>query len=465
MSPQPLLLEIIPLFTCLHQCMTPTTLRQLNCIVPAMLAMTGRVTMIGLSRWTDQGGSYRTVQRFFSAALPWGQIFWLFFRHHLFRFGEVFLLAGDESVVTKAGHQTYGLDRFFSSIYKKTVPGLSFFALSLVSVHEGISHPLLIEQVVRDEAEKQAAKAAKTAKTSKAAKPKETAQPKPKRAAGRPKGSKNKDKTQIEWTSELRRLERMGNKLLGFINGLFPVTYLLLDGHFGNNNVLQVVRQKLKLHLISKLRSDSALFFPYQGPQNSSGRPRLYGDKLDYRAIPEAYRVSDTQDKGIRTEIYQATLRHKCFEEPLNVVILVKTNLRSGARAHAVLFSSDLELSWELLMRYYRLRFQIEFNFRDAKQFWGLEDFMNIGETPVTNAANLAFFMVNLSHCLLRELRQVHPQAGVLDLKACWRGRRYAQATLKLLPQPPTADLMELIMQQIACCGAIHAQPSSLANP
>ena len=69
--------------------------------------------------------------------------------------------------------------------------------------------------------------------------------------------------------------------------------------------------------------------------------------------------------------------------------------------------------------------------------------------------------MVNLSHCLLREFRQGQSQAGqagVLDLKAYWRGRRYAQATLKLLPQPPTPVLMEQIIQQVACHGAIHAQ-------
>jgi len=197
----------------------------------------------------------------------------------------------------------------------------------------------------------------------------------------------------------------------------------------------------------------------------AAGPRRRYGDKVNYGNLPAGCRVSDTRDKGIRTEIYQAILLHECFAAPLNVVIIVKTNLQNGARAHAVLFSSDLELGWELLVQYYRLRFQIEFNFRDAKQFWGLEDFMNIKETPVSNAAHLAFFMVNLSHCLLRELRRVHPQAGtagVLDLKACWRGRRYAQATLKLLPQPPAPDLMEQIMQQIACYGAIHAQPGPL---
>jgi hypothetical protein len=451
------MLQIITIFNCFGTCLTPTTLRQLSSIVVALLTMTGRVTMKGIARWSEQGGSYRTVQRFFSTVHPWGQLLWLFFAHHLLRSDEVYLMAGDETVTTKAGHHTYGLDRFFSSIYNKPVRGLSFFGLSLVGVKQGISHPLLVEQVVRDETEKQAAKA-KATKVTKATKVS------PKRV-GRPKGSKNKSKAAIEWTSELRRLERMVTKLLALIDGLFPVTYLLLDGHFGNNNVLQVVRQELKLHLISKLRSDSALFFAYEGPQKCFGRPRLYGDKLDYRAIPEVYRVSDTQDQSIRTEIYQATLFHKCFTQPLNVVIIVKTNLQSGARGHAVLFSSDLELQWEALMRYYRLRFQIEFNFRDAKQFWGLEDFMNTGQTQVTNAVNLAFFMVNLSHHLLHEARRVHPQAGVLDLKAHWRGRRYAQETLKLLPQQPTPILKEHIMQHIACYGAIHAQPNPWPNP
>ena len=64
-----------------------------------------------------------------------------------------------------------------------------------------------------------------------------------------------------------------------------------------------------------------------------------------------------------------------------------------------ILFSSDLELAQDTLIDYYSLRFQIEFNFRDAKQFWGLEDFMNVSPTAVTNAANLSLFMVDVSKC------------------------------------------------------------------
>ena len=85
------------------------------------------------------------------------------------------------------------------------------------------------------------------------------------------------------------------------------------------------------------------------------------------------------------------TLLHKEFAQSLNVVILVKTNIKTNAVSHVILFSSDLDLSYEKIIDYYRLRFQIEFNFCDAKQFWGLEDFMNRGQTAVTNAANQYF--------------------------------------------------------------------------
>ncbi len=106
------------------------------------------------------------------------------------------------------------------------------------------------------------------------------------------------------------------------------------------------------------------------------------------------------------------------FAQALNVVILVKTNLKTSACSHVILFSSDLKLSYEKIIDYYKLRFQIEFNFRDAKQFWGLEDFMNLSQTAVTNAVNLAFFMVNLSHHLLADFRLLNPDSGILDLKA-----------------------------------------------
>jgi putative transposase len=63
-------------------------------------------------------------------------------------------------------------------------------------------------------------------------------------------------------------------------------------------------------------------------------------------------------------------------------------------------------------------------NSRDAKLHWGLEDFMNVKETAVTNAANLSFFMVNFSQALLQPFGQHQPDYSVLDLKPHYRGFR-----------------------------------------
>ena len=407
--------------------------------------------MLGISRWTRKGGSDRTVQRFFQTIIPWPSVFWWFFREHCFEQGEVYILAGDECVVSKSGQQTPGLDRFFSSLYGKPIPSVSFFSLSLVGTQERRSYPMMVEQVIRTEAEKAAAKAKKQVKKAKS----KTKKRKP----GRPKGSQNKDKTQVTLTPELARIKGMVLKQLALINGEIPLTYLVLDGHFGNNNALQMTRQ-CGLHLISKLRHDAALYIPYDGVQNKYGARRKYGDKLNYKHIPVHYRKESLVEDGIRTDTYQAILLHKDFVQPLNVVIIVKTDLKTGKRGHVVLFSSDLDLSYAQLIDCYSLRFQIEFNFRDAKQYWGLEDFMNISETAVTNAANLSLFMVNLTQPVLRDLRQDSPDAGILDLKAHYRGHKYVTETLKLLPEMPEPILINRIFATIARIGRIHTDKS-----
>jgi putative transposase len=426
-----------------------TNLRRLSRIVKAMLAMTGRVTMLGISRWTGQGGSYRTVQRFFGEQIPWVQLFWQFFAAQLYQSEREYILGGDECVVTKSGKHTHGLDHFFSGLLSKVVPSIAIFALSLIDVEERRSYPIRVEQVIRSEAEKAVAKAKKQQKK---AKQKAKVKGKP----GRPKGSKNRDKTEVELTPELQRIQNMVKQQLAIFQGLLSITYLVLDGHFGNNNALQMVRQ-CGLHLISKLRHDAALHFVYQGDYAGKGPHKKYGDKINYDQLPKQYLLETQVDKQIKTRIYQAQMLHHEFAQRLNVVIIHKTNLKTGACAHVILFSSDLELSYDKIIDYYRLRFQIEFNFRDAKQYWGLEDWMNIKEVPLTNALNLSLFMVNVSQVLLAEFRKSNPESSVLDLKAYCRAARYFEEMIKMLPQIPEPILIEQVFGKIFSLGCIHS--------
>jgi putative transposase len=445
-------MDLCALFQCLQPHMTATTLRQFSRMALAMLVMTGRITMLGISRWAGPGGSYRTVQRFFSTVIPWATLCWVFFRHHMYRADGVYLLAGDEVVVTKAGKHTHGLDRFFSSLYGKPVPGLAFFTLSLVSIQERCSFPMCIEQVVRSAAEKAASKAKAAARKQKPSIAK--------RRPGRPKGSKNTTQAEVSLTPELLHIRAMLDAFLKLVAGYIPLTYWVLDGHFGNHNALHMARQG-NLHLISKLRCDAALYFPYHGPYAGRGPHRKYGHKVEYDNIPGQYLKETTVEGHIQTRLYQAQLLHKEFAQPVNVVIIAKTHLQTQARAHVILFSSDLELAYVPLVDYYGLRFQIEFNFRDAKQYWGLEDFMNVTPTGVTNAANLSLFMVNVAYQLRTDVRQRAPDYSVLDLKADCRGYKYVEETIKLLPEKPEPVLLAKILNQVAGIGRIHAvQPS-----
>ena len=68
--------EITIIFTCLHSLLCSRTHKQLFIVSLAMLSMTGRITMLSISRWTEKGGSYRTLQRFFESKTNWLDLNW-----------------------------------------------------------------------------------------------------------------------------------------------------------------------------------------------------------------------------------------------------------------------------------------------------------------------------------------------------------------------------------------------------
>jgi putative transposase len=355
-------MDIVACLQCLQPTVSRTTLRQCRRIALAMLVMTGRVTMLGLSRWAGPGGSYRTGQRFFATVIPWATLFWVCFPHHVYRSEDVSLLVGDEVIVTKAGKRTYGLDRCFASLSGKPGPGLAFFALSLVSVQARRSCPVRVEQVVRRDAETAASKAKAAAKKPKA--------PGDKRRPGRPQGSKNTPKAEGTCTPELLRIRGWLDALRHLIARGVALTSVVLDGHFGHHNALQMARPST-LPLISTLRCDAALSFPYTGPYAGRGPRRTYGGKVAYTPMPEKSLIATTVAGPLQTWVSQTQLLHKECAQLLHVVIIVKTTLHTQAQAHVILFSSDLTLAAASLVDYYGLRFQIEWNFRDAKQYWG----------------------------------------------------------------------------------------------
>lgn len=172
-------MHILPLFACFELLLPNVSVRQLASVAQTVLTMTGRITLLWISRWTEKGGSYRTVHRFFATVLPWSEMFAGFFAIHLFNSQHEYILAGDETVVSKAGNQTFGVERFFSGLKGKVIRAVSFFVLSLGDTKERKSYPLLVKQTVKSESAKKFRKSL----------------PKKRKAAkGRAKESRNRDK-------------------------------------------------------------------------------------------------------------------------------------------------------------------------------------------------------------------------------------------------------------------------------
>ncbi len=453
------MLPILPLLLALTPELSKTTCRQLHLIVEAMLAMTGPITQRGIARWAGPGGSYRTVHRFFHTEIDWTELKWRFFARFVHDPKATYLLAGDETVVGKAGKCTHGLDRFFSSLAAKPIPGIACFSLALVNVGKRAAYSLSEEQVIRTPEEKEQIRKRKEEQKKRTAAKDQG----PKKPRGRPKGSKNKNKAEGTLSPELTRILAQAKTAQKLFATQLKVAYFVLDGHFGNHLACQMVRQ-LGLHLISRMRSDASLWLEPTAEEKRE-HPRLkYGARLDYKKLPNERLCSEVTEAGYCTRIYHLTCLHKEFAERLNIVIIVRTHLESGRVGHVVLFSSDLTLSWELLLDYYKLRFQIEFTFRDAKQHFGLEDFMGVKEASVTNGIGLSFFVGNVARYLLEDFREGCPGAGLSDLRSFYRGRQYLQRLLKLLPDRPDGIVCERLLEQASRLGCIHKRSEAVAE-
>ncbi len=312
--------------------------------------------------------------------------------------------------------------------------------LSLLQVETRKSYPLITEQLVREEVKESAPKAVKEKHGKR----------------GRPKGNVNKNRKDVElspFQTQLQGCIRAALKLIGLDLG---IVYFVYDGALGNNSGLQSVTPT-GLHLISKLRHDPKLYLPYTGGYSGKGRRRKYGDKLTPETLTDEHLKADAVEKDIRTRVYQAQAWHRNFPELLNVVVIVKTNLNTGRTAKVLLFSDDLALASEKLIEYYCLRFQIEFDFRDAKQYWGLEDFMNVKETQVGNFANFSLFMVTFSRLLSAKIEGLD-RGSMLDLKTIFRARKYTRRILNSLGKNDEEFLIDDRIFQIAEIGRIHAK-------
>jgi hypothetical protein len=234
----------------------------------------------------------------------------------------------DCTVVSKSGQHTYGLDSFYDASHNRPTTSLEFSEIAVVDVDYRTAYHLSMEQTPP------------SASLS---------------TVFGPEGSR------IDWYLLHLQQEQF----------LFPpeVRYLAADGYYAKQKFVDGVCE-CDLHLISKLRHDANLRYLYLGPH-----PKRRGARKKYDGKVNLHNLSRLTPIPISKTVtlYTAIVNSVSLKRNIRLVYVCK---RQGTKLlTALLFSTDTSLAAEAIYRYYTARFQIEFLFRDAKQFTGLGDF------------------------------------------------------------------------------------------
>jgi hypothetical protein len=337
--------------SCLKQTKKPQR-KFVTHLLGLLLMLPGHATFRNMSRYSPY--HERTFSRWYDTPFDWVSFNKVAITEGVPREHEQGLVI-DASLVPKSGKHTYGLDRFWNGSHSRTEKGLEISTLAWLDLTGNCASCLSVEQ---------------TPASVEASEP---------------------EATRMDvYLDQLRRVVKTHN--LSFLR------YVITDGAYSKQKFVAGVLD-LGMHQIGKLRADANLRYLYQGPKRPGrGRQKTYDGKVHFNDLSRFERL-DTEDDHI--VLYHQVLNHVQLKRNLQVVIVVNTQLNR----YAVLFSTDIELEPLKLYRAYKARFQIEFIFRDAKQFTGLSDCQARSKAKLDFHFNASLSAVNVAKLEARQQR------------------------------------------------------------
>jgi len=315
----------------------------LTMLFSAIIVMCGKVNFTNLSRYSDI--SERTYRRQFSRSYNFMKGNAAIIKKAVLPTSRQ-IIATDCSFIKKSGKATYGLDCFYNGSAGKAEKGLEVAVVAVVDVDRKQGYALSVQQT--------------------------------------PPTQTETEKTRIDWYLEQ----------LAATQPYFPksIQYVVSDGFYSKVKWVDGVTS-LGLAVISKLRCDADLQYVYTGEQKPRGRKRKYDGKVDLTDVSRMTLVSE-----IEPQLYLYTIEVWVVRMKRKVRLAYIRDCRHPERVGlALLFSTDINLGALELLAFYKSRFQIEFIFRDAKQFTGLADCQARDLTKLDFHFNSSLMALNLA--------------------------------------------------------------------
>lgn len=319
----------------------------------AIFSLYGKGNFTNLARFSTYNES--TFRRNFAKHFNW-----LLFNYELIRMYNssihISIAAIDCSFIPKSGKKTFGLDKFWSGVSNTTLKGLEISAIAIINVITATAWTLDVCQT--------------------------------------PPNFKNSGADNNEYTRVNFYLEQF----IDCLQYLAGIIYLTADGFYAKKDVFDTVTFHGK-HLITKLRHDANLRYLYEGQRSGGkGAPKKYAGKVFYNDLSKWY-FAGIDYKYNYLQIYYKTLNSPKFKRNLKVVLVLNTKTNK----YILLASTDIYQDARQIVEYYQLRFQIEFLFRDAKQFACLNHCQARDEQKLDFHFNMSLTAINLVKVAIKE--------------------------------------------------------------
>lgn len=313
------------------------------------------------------------------------------------------IAAMDASFLSKSGNKTDGLGNFFHGAIGKAEKGLEVTLVSAVNLHSNTAYALDVMQTIDAEVESEV-------------------------------DAKNKP-SRVDFYA--KQAVRVAPILLEH-----HIRYMAVDALYTKRKFVKPVT-KAGIELVGKLRCDANLRWLYSGQQLGRGRPKRFDGKIDFNN--EIHRFEYDGKLDDETEVYSTVAHSVCLERNIKVVMLIGN--RKGKVFRALLFSSDCELDAMTLVAYYKSRFQIEFIFRDAKQYTGLMDCQARKKEAIHTHINAAFTALNILKFEDAEAKNTTDET-VISI-ASWKRRKFNQHLINVIFSKLGIDLSDKKVSQV----------------
>jgi DDE superfamily endonuclease len=377
-----------------------------------ILVLRGRVTFRNLSRYCNYAD--RTIARQFRKPFDWPALHQRVLMTALDPRAEL-VSAHDASFLPKSGKQTFGLGHFCNGCASRAERGLEMSTLAVVDVTRRCAFTLAVAQT--------------------------------------PPGG---DATQA--AQEETRVDFYKQPLGEHRHRLPPgVKYHCVDGYSATKKYLdEVVR--LDLHAITKLRSDADCVFLYTGPHpKRRGARRKYAGKVNFQDLSR-FEDLGTREDAPPLHLYTAVVWHKTLKRRLRLVVLLNRTDPAKPR-FIVLGSTDPARNGYKLIDLYAVRFQIEFLFRDSKQFTGLLDCQARAAAALDFHCNASLATLNLVRAedLCMPQGQEPHVFSMASWKQCHFNERLLDVFMEKLALDPTWVKNHACYDELRTYGAIAA--------